>query len=203
MKIAKLQIKNSTQGFTLSELIVTVAIITIMISITLGSRNTYTERLVLKTEMYNATLTLRKAQVYSLGVKGSVAGSNPTTFDTSYGVSFNALANDTFSLFVDENIDRDMDPLEYRDVFVIGNKVTVQKICALLGGVETCSPDGSIARIDVTFNRPKPNARVKVMTSSGTEISNTSTPVKIYFVNSSGASSFIQIDYTGSVSAPI
>ncbi|MEK9185548.1 MAG: type II secretion system protein [Patescibacteria group bacterium] len=190
MKIENSKLKINF-GFTLAELVVSMAIISIMAAVLLGNRNQYSERLILKNETYNTVLYLRQAQVYSLGVK---AGGSPAIFNTSYGALFNMAESNQFKFFTDANFDGKFQTSEINNNISLKDGVVLQKVCM----AATCSP-GSLSKIAVTFKRPNSAAILKGLNSSDDDLG-LSPPTAIYLISKTGLISTIKVDTSGGIS---
>jgi len=187
---------TSKSGFTLTELVVSIAIISVIATILLGSRNQYSERLILKNETYNSILYIRQAQVYSLGVKAS---GSPATFNTSYGIYFEISYPNQFIFFTDENADGKFQSTEANEIILLKNGITIQKLCLYLPpGTEECyPPGGGLRKVAVTFRRPNSSAKVLGLNSANNVISALDPPALVYFISKSGLSSSVKVDSTG------
>jgi prepilin-type N-terminal cleavage/methylation domain-containing protein len=202
MKMAKLKIKNSNQGFTLVELLVCISIITVLAAVLLGNRSRYSERLILKNQTYNMALYLRQAQVYSLGVKGS---GSPTTFNTPYGVYFENTVTNQFIFFTDENTDGKFQTTETNEVVPLSNGVSIQKICGMEDDEDDEEKCGNpLKRITVTFKRPSPAALIRFLNNvgvnGGNDINSIYPPAIIYLVSQTGLVSSTTISASGAIS---
>ena len=117
------------KGFTLTEMIVVIAIVSLIFSILLGGSKAYSEKLNLKNQAYNLVLYLRQAQVYALGVRGFKNSSNPTNFDVSYGVSIDPISENKITFFTDENSDGFYESNENHEQYSFSQGIYINKIC--------------------------------------------------------------------------
>lgn len=76
--------QNTQKGFTLVELIVSIAIIGIIIAVILFNNADARDKIALKSSAYDVVLALREAQLQAIGVAG--AGSSNDDFESGYGV---------------------------------------------------------------------------------------------------------------------
>jgi len=94
-------LKNFSEGFTLVELLVVLAIFTIMASITLFGYSDFKEKVSLENITQDIAISIKKAQVFAIGVKGvNVGGQN---IFPAFGINFNLGNSQTFTLFADSN----------------------------------------------------------------------------------------------------
>jgi prepilin-type N-terminal cleavage/methylation domain-containing protein len=204
----------SSVGFTLVELVVTISIISLIYTVLLGSRNRYSDQLILKNEAYNLSLALRQAQLYSLGV---VSSGNTQYFNTSYGVSFGICRRDRGHVysFVDQNLNGVYDdatepvvdyqfPSSVRINSVNGTKADG----AYEAGATNCgggAPGTGIKYVDITFTRPSPVASIKyfktVAPNDPTPVPHISyAPVCIKLENqSAGLTAAVKVDTSGQI----
>lgn len=192
MKIVNCKLKIA--GFTLVELMVVIALITVFASVFLLGRNKYSERLNLKTQAYTLASLVRQAQSYSLGVRADSGN-----FGISYGVSIGRSAPTYITLFADRNKNGLYDSAsgEAVDSYNMSDGTIISNLCGLTGGGENCS---NIDRIEVTFNRPNPTAEVKLLNNAGNPVPSRNPPGKIYMQSPSGEGIVVSIDSTGQVS---
>ncbi|HVM73900.1 MAG TPA: prepilin-type N-terminal cleavage/methylation domain-containing protein [Candidatus Paceibacterota bacterium] len=139
-------------GFSLIELLVVVAIITLVSAVVFANINKFGGQSRLQSLVYDIALTIRQAQVYGISVK-QVAGSN---FDTGFGVSFNLANPALYRLFNDINENGKYDAGE--DVspspYAINQNYVYSKLCATISGTEYCP----YTSMNIVFIRPNPNA---------------------------------------------
>jgi len=148
---------RSQAGFTLVELLVTLAIILIITLISRSGKVAYERSLFLTNLAYDVALTIRQAQVYGADVRQSSSGSNQ--FDVGYGVYFQMSDPTHFVLFEDRDNDHayvqgvgfDGDPLQ---TFTISGNNFISSLCAV-NGSGTCVPSSSLS---ITFRRPESTA---------------------------------------------
>ena len=82
-KKIKSSFKNDKRGMTLIELLVVMAIITILTAITIFDYNSFRSAVSTQNLADDIALSIRKAQSYAIGVKGS-----SSIFSDGYGISF-------------------------------------------------------------------------------------------------------------------
>lgn len=163
-------------GFTLIELMISVAIIGIITAVVIFNQSDMSDRISLNNVANNMVLQARQAQVYGISVKGI-----SNVFTNAYGVHFNINvgsggSNAIYYTFVDGlspgTANGYMDTTTCtvgstecvaRNYITRGNKIS--RICAI-NSSGVCNY-GTIGRADITFLRPDPSALVKVFDTSG------------------------------------
>lgn len=142
----------SQSGFTLVELLVSIAIFSVMTGIVLARYNTYNTNAPFANASEDVVLALRQAQVYGVGVKGCGAA-NP--FDCGYGVYFSTAAPSGFKIFADTNNNKTYDLGTDTVVDTISWKGSIVVSSVKCGG-GACASNV----LNVTFKRPNPAAAI-------------------------------------------
>jgi prepilin-type N-terminal cleavage/methylation domain-containing protein len=179
-----IKIKQFCKGFTILELVISIAIFAIMSALLLARYGTFNQGILLDNLAYDIALTIRNAQSYGLNVRSSSRTAN--LFDKPYGVHFDINDPTHFIFFVDTggygvynpNIDLDNDGNPDQ----ILSKTTItrgSKISALC--VNGCSAGTPVTSVDITFKRPDPNAIIKI--NGRTDIYNSDTDITIMAVD--------------------
>ena len=181
-------------------MIVVLAIVSLILTVVLGSQSKYSDRLNLKNQAYNVALFIREAQVYSLGVKNS-SPSGTQQFNSSYGIAFQTASPNSIIFFIDKNLDgryTDASELIEQNNFVGG--ITVNNYCGTnSSGVEDCSTP-QLRTIDITFLRPNPIATVLFHNPGGQLINSLYPPSRVELRSPNGALVSIKVDSTGQIS---
>ncbi len=159
-------------GFTLIEMLVVVAIFTIISAVALFNQTKFSSDMVITNLAYEVALEVRQAQTYGIGVRGSSNGGS--NFQYGYGVHFGQ-DNKSFLLFADQNLvpssikyvyDSAGDSLV--DTFHLPGGNTIAEICynqssALAPGsgptAPNCYKNLTSHSLDISFVRPNPEAR--------------------------------------------
>ena len=155
-------------GFTLVEMLVVVAIFTVISAVALFNQTKFSSDMVITNLAFEVALEMRQAQTYGIGVRGaSVSGSN---FQYGYGVHFGGgQDNKTFLLFADSGtIKYSYDSGDtLLDTFHLPGGNTIAEICynqssALPSGSGPGAPDCfknmTTHSLDISFVRPNPEA---------------------------------------------
>lgn len=158
-------VNSKERGFTIVELIVSVAIFVIITSIILAKHSTFSGTLLVENLAYDIALTIRKAQVFGLSIKEATPG----VFDTGYGVHFDITNNNSYIFFKDDNKNKKYDgSSEILETFILKKSNIISKFCGvLIGEIEKCST-GDITYLDILFERANPDAIIKSSALSDT-----------------------------------
>jgi len=200
------------KGFTLIELLVSLGIITIITSVVVFNQNAFTDQVALSNTGSEISLQIREAQTYGVSVREFAPGTSE--FNVAYGVSFNLISlsggsNNSYVYFADRGASANgiydtptvCQPgitSECLSRLYVSRGNTITNLCALLSNGTTCTNAG---RVDITFLRPYPNARLIFFNISGTQVPfPTAQAAKIELSSPSGKKAYIVIYTTGQVS---
>ncbi len=152
----KSKVQNS-KGFTLIELVVSIAIFAFMTVLVLSRYGTFNQNTLLTNMAYDMALTVKTAQTYGLSVKSADGVSN--NFNSAYGVHFD-MANPTqFIFFTDIDKNGYYDTGEDITKYTLTSGAKILRIC--LASDMSCTSGiklGSKDILDVEYKRPNPNA---------------------------------------------
>lgn len=160
---------RTNRAFSLIELIVVVAIITIITSVVLVNNGKYGGSVLLQNLAYDIALSIRQAQVYGISVRGFNSGD----FSAGYGMHFSIDDKIHYELFADKNgnglFNSSLVPSEDENVlpspYVIGRGYSIVKLCAPAG--TNSSGCNSVRQLDVMYKRPEPDAHISARNGSG------------------------------------
>jgi len=165
-------------GFTLVELLVSVSIIGIITSVVVFNQQDFTDQVSLTNTTSEISLQVREAQTYGVSVREFNTGT--AEFNLGYGVSFNlnnspGSSNSSYIYFADRP-GTDNNGIfdtpgfcfpgsgsECLNRLFLSRGNTITALCAYLSD-NTCR---TVARMDITFFRPYPNARVIFFNNGG------------------------------------
>ncbi len=177
-----MSIRSQTKGFSVIELIVSVAIMVAISTMVAGNQKQFGAGATLKNIVNNMSLSLRQAQIYGVSVKefssGSYQAYTINSFNAGYGLHFNINTSPTgdntaYIFFADRKPSSPPSALpngmyasgmscptdstsECLEKIVLSQGHTVSDICTTSGGVDDCSPN----TLDVTFVRPAVEAKI-------------------------------------------
>ncbi len=101
--------------------------------------------ILLKSLAYEIALTVREAQTFGVSVR-----SDAGTFQSAYGVHFDAALPKSYTLFIDRNANNRYDTGEAVTTYQIGQGNQIFDLCVNT----TCDRD----MLDIVFRRPEPDA---------------------------------------------
>jgi prepilin-type N-terminal cleavage/methylation domain-containing protein len=170
------------RGFTLFEMMVSVGIFVMITTIGVLNYRKFGNDIFITNLGYDIALSIRKAQSYGINVKEAKGTNIPTSFNYAYGINF-AVGPTTdktlYYLFAD--VVGLADPLpngkydgsqtfggppttvdETVEKFKLLKRSTVSKLCIVraAGGPDICSDSCDVYKLDLTFYRPNPDARI-------------------------------------------
>jgi prepilin-type N-terminal cleavage/methylation domain-containing protein len=165
-------------GFTLIEIMVSVGIMLVILSIILLNQSNYTNSSSVEAQAEDISLSLREAQVYGVSVKERAVGTGD--FTAAYGVEFLLPslggANNSYITFADRNGNSVYDsgwacPLggasECISQTLFPNPNIIQSLCAIsASGAENCT----LAGVEVVYHRPVTEPVITYFDSTGTAV---------------------------------
>ncbi|HEU5114397.1 MAG TPA: prepilin-type N-terminal cleavage/methylation domain-containing protein [Candidatus Paceibacterota bacterium] len=139
------------KGFTLVELLVSIAIFTVITTIAVYNNGQFNGSVLLTNLAYEIALSIRQAQYYGISVRQNTA----QNFDSGYGIDFKTSSPTSYTLFEDkssgsQHVFDASDATVQTFSIAKGNKVP--KVCV--------DGDCSKSTVDISFVRPNPDAYI-------------------------------------------
>lgn len=198
------------RGFTVIELMVTISIMTVIMSVILFAYGKFSERLSLNAAVQEISIAIRQTQTYGLSVKESGGA-----FNAGYGIYFNITDPTNYYIFVDKNNDQMYDGgascASSGDCLVenipLRNAVILNSICgAAFGGSLNCpadvnNPSGqSIKGMTITFLRPSTDAIIRFIKTDNTFYGGVFQTGKVNLRSVQGSTVGVTVENTGQIS---
>ena len=188
------------RGFTLVELLVSIAIISVITAVALVQQGQFNQTVALTNLAYEVALSVREAQVFGISVREFSDGA---VTNRPYGVEFAREYQTRYHVYVDiDGNSRYSGENELVGVGELTRGNIIERFCGITGNTETCgSTTGSVTALralSVQFMRPHPDAIIRGITNTG------STQVfdgaRIYLMSPEGTSRCVRVRATGQVS---
>lgn len=189
--------REISRGFTLIEMLVSIAIVAVVLTIILWNQNKFNGDLEITNVAYRVALTAREAQVYGISVRSS-SFSGETLFSSAYGVHFFLGDEESLKsvlLFSDTHDENGNTPGDLKYNGNLGETTSVcptghdseclsqltlnrgnhlEKICVIHTNDSVVCMDssgegeyGEIRSADVLFKRPNPDAIIRLYDING------------------------------------
>jgi prepilin-type N-terminal cleavage/methylation domain-containing protein len=156
--------KTTQSGFSLIELMVTIAIVTLVTGLVMVKYSTFNSAVILKSQAYEMALDIREAQVLGVSVGGSAGA-----FRKAYGIYIDLDSRNTYKLFQDapnSGTDKKYDPgEEIGETYTIDPRFAIYQICTTISNIQTCDSTNS-ANTSISFKRPDFDAQILTNTVS-------------------------------------
>lgn len=170
--------KRSNAGFSLLELIISVAIFVLITIFVLVDYGKFGNTLVLDNLAHEIALSVREAQAYAMSVRESEIGSS---LFPGYGLYFHRASSTSYLLFIDEDGNELYDPgdgcggltTECIKRFSIGNGNRILSLCGTqasggpTAGTGCAGPPDYSDYFHIVFTRPNPDANIMGDTGGG------------------------------------
>lgn len=207
----KFRQKIFISGFTLAEVVVSLGIMVLVLSIVLANQSTYTATAALNNNADTIYLSMREAQTYGVGVREFSPGS--TEFNISYGLAFNISSsgsNNAYIFFADRGaLNSRYDSgwacptggaSECISKTLLTHGTTISQICYIrYNGNTMCNIGGA----DIVFARPETEARIMVFNQAGNYMDpqpDNLAGVRIDLVSPGGRTRTVSVYKTGQIS---
>lgn len=185
------------RGFTLVELLVSISILLLIISVVIFRFASFDSIVLLRTLAYDIGLSMREAQSYSLSAYG-----NQGSFRIPYGLSF-APAATSYVFYGYTGSDSlpwyDPNNTAIVDLYTLGRSFTIVDVCVVDGGTEDCDISG----LDISFKRPEYTALFYVPSYSGDLADIEAGIVKISSTRNPDVVARVEISLTGQIEVDI
>lgn len=169
--------RKAVRGFTLTELMVVLAIIATITIVTIANQSSFNKTLILANTAYDIALTLRSAETYGIGSRAI-----GTVVNAGYGLHFETATRGSFTLFADSQPAPNANnchglPIggasapdakpgnciydgpnsgEKVTTYELGNGMTISDFCVYTFGAWSCASENLLV-LDVVFARPNPD----------------------------------------------
>ncbi len=197
-------------GFTLVELMVSVSIVTLMMSVVFFGYRTFSNRLAVSAATQELALAVRQAQTFGISAKEFVRGS--ADFTIGYGIYFSMIDPQSYYIFADTNHDGKYTvgngcggvTTECVEKGQIKSNVFVTTFCGInTSGTQVCPPTNAQA-VSILFNRPNPDGVIKFLDNGGNLLGGTYQSFQLAVATqnnafSQGAQSNVSVNQTGQV----
>ncbi len=192
--------RGKCSGFTLVELLVSIAVIVIITSIVLVKYDSFDSTTLLKNTAYDIALTLREAQLKSVS-----ASRQNGNFDYPFGVTFTPGAK-TYTTFRYQYVVATDYP--YYDgthtsdlnTATIDRSMYVSDMCVEKNGTYYCSSTNEITRLDISFKRPEFKALIYADGySAGAQEDISSAKIKVASTRGTGDVFIVTVTHLGQI----
>lgn len=189
---------SSRKGFTLVELLISVAIISIVTATVLVRHNSFDSTVLLKSAAYEIALSLREAQIKSLSQVRS--GNDQMSFNYPYGMSFTP-GSKIYTVFKyasptqrPYNDSAQSSPLaSIINTFTLDRSMQVSDVCVY--GTSLSDPC-DVDRLDISFRRPEYKALFFADAATDYSTTITSAKIKVNSANNAGGTNVFVIEVT-------
>jgi prepilin-type N-terminal cleavage/methylation domain-containing protein len=165
---------KAERGFTLMELLISISIVTVILTVVVMNQSTYTDTNALSNLSYQISSDIAQARAYGIGVRELTPGSNE--FTASYGLAFSLLGSGSdkaYISFADRNENGIYDDnwscstggtSECLGKTDITRNNYIASLCVIRSsGSDLCN----VGRIDITFVRPSTEAQIEFFNNGG------------------------------------
>ncbi len=185
------------KAFTVLELLVSVSIISVILSVVFWNYTGFNDNLAVSGAAQEMAIAIRQAQTYGINVKETAVNSG--TFSSAYGIYLNSSVPNSYRIFVDLNNNNAYDSGESVEQVILRNGVIISGVCdSTICPPALPVPSGATG-VNITFLRPSPDARMYFTNSSGTNTYGTVNSARIQLSSPKNKSVYVNIEVTGQV----
>jgi len=203
------QCSKKNCGFSITELLVSLGIVLVLLSLVAFNQQKYTDTSALVSLADEFSLTVTQAQAYGVAVKERAPGS--ADFSASYGISLSLLgsgSNIAYLFFSDRNVNKYYDgawdcPVggtsECLEKANISRGNYIDSICVVrTNGADQCN---TVSRVDISFVRPDTEAQLVFFNNGGqVTVPQNMKGVRIVFKSPSNVTRSVVVYQTGQIS---
>jgi prepilin-type N-terminal cleavage/methylation domain-containing protein len=195
-------------GFTLTELMVSVGIMVVIMTVVIYNQHDYSNSIILKNTADSLALDIRQAQVYGTSVREVVPGQGD--FQSNYGVMLNdngSVAANGYVLFVDQGakdgvFDQGAVPGVCSSAECLSRPLLPEgDYISAIHFIDSSGNNGiTVGRVDITFQRPNPAP--KIMIDAATPLTAYNPPilgVRISIASPTGEHHDVSVYSTGQI----
>ncbi len=176
---------NTNRGFSLIELLVTLAISIIIVSAVLFRFDSFDSVVVLKSIAYEIALTVREAQVFAVSAAGDSAG----TFDTPYGVYISDINQQSYIFFEDSNGNLNFDNSDtIIETYTMNSKYNFVDLCV--------NASCGLSKLSLVFQRPEFDPNIQAV---GAPANKTSATIQVGMTDDPSTTFSVIVGLTGQV----
>ncbi len=191
----KYNYKNLEKAFTLIEMMVSISIIAVILTVTLWNYGIFNDNLALGAAAQEMAVTIRQAQTYGINVKEAEAGGG--VFTNSFGIHIDPTNSPTsYRIFTnDSSVNKKYDAGESVETITLKNGVTIYDITVS----DSCHSASTYRTLDVTFRRPNPDADINFVNNGGNVFCVSEPDATITLKSAKGTFKYVIIEKSGQI----
>jgi prepilin-type N-terminal cleavage/methylation domain-containing protein len=180
---------NSQSGFSLIELMVTIAVMTLVTGAIMLKYSSFNGVVILRSQAYELALDIRTAQTYGVNTKGA-----SDAFRGAYGIYFDKADPNQYVLFQDQNDNQKYDSGEaIGKTYTIDSRFEISDICTTKSDTQDCSGN----QASVSFQRPDFDAKIS---SDKSATGNSQLDITVSVVGNSSLYRVVRVYSSGQIS---
>lgn len=195
------------KAFTIVEVVISIAIVTILMTTAVLNYYTFNDNLALSSAGQEMAISVRQAQSYGLNVRESARYSG--IFNYAYGIYFNPIDSPSdYYIFIDANANGLYEPgngcgsvsTECIERITVRHRVIITDICKDISTSVLCQSASGARGVHVTFLRPNPDAIINFTNPAGSINYANQVDARIQLQSPRGRNMSVDIYITGQVS---